>query len=216
MRLMVLAVLATATLFLPSLISPATAVPNTPAGIRILFDFGDGTYRWANATVEDPAAVNATWYAVQAAAMSGGIWISWTWYSGSFGSGIFITDIGNRSPPTVGIFVWNSTATVWDPAPVGIRDLVVREGDVVALTDTAYDPITYRSYPPAPTPLSPFPVTQFRGDLMNSGTSASATPDNPGVRWDRDTGAREIASTPAVAYGKVFVETMHGSFALDV
>src|SRR5437879_10335337 len=140
---MVLAVLATATLCLPSLISPATAVPNTPAGIRILFDFGDGTYRWANATVEDPAAVNATWYAVQAAAMSGGTWISWTWYSGSFGSGIFITDIGNRSPPTVGIFVWNSTATVWDRAPLGIRDFVVREGDVVALTDTASARITY-------------------------------------------------------------------------
>src|SRR5437879_5621989 len=126
------------------------------------------------------------------------------------------THIGNRSPPTVLIFVWNSTATVWDLAPLLIRDLVVRDGDVVALTDTAYDPVTYRSYPPAPTPESPFPVTQFRGDLMNSGTSASATPDNPGVRWDRDTGAREIASTPAVAYGKVFVETMHGSFALDV
>src|SRR3989442_12650262 len=180
-----LAVLAFATLFLPPLISPEAAVPNEPAGIRILFDFGDGTYRWANATVADPAAVNATWYAVQAAATSGGIWISWTWYSGSFGSGIFITDIGNRSPPTVAIFIWNSTATVWDPAPVGIRDLVVRDGDVVALTDTAYDPVTYRSYPPAPTPLSPFPVTQFRGDLMNIGTSASRTPDNPVGRWDR-------------------------------
>ena len=216
MRLMVLAVLATATLFLPSLISPATALTDAPDGIRVLFDFGDGTYRWANATVADPAAVNATWYAVQGAATSGGVWISWTWYSGSFGSGIFITDIGNRSPPTVGIFIWNSTATVWDPAPVGIRDLVVTDGDVVALIDTAYDPVTYRSYPPAPTPLSPFPVTEFRGDLMNSGTSASATPNNPGVRWDRDTGAREIASTPAVAYGRVFVETMHGSLALDV
>src|SRR2546425_9738607 len=118
---MVLAGLAAAALFLPSLFSPATAVPNTPAGIRILFDFGDGTYRWANATVEDPAAVNATWYAVQAAAMSGGIWISWTWYSGSFCSGIFLTDIWNRSPPTVGVFVLHSTATLWGPAPVGIR-----------------------------------------------------------------------------------------------
>jgi len=151
-RLMVLAVLATATLFLPSLISPATALTDAPDGIRVLFDFGDGTYRWANATVADPAAVNATWYAVQGAATSGGVWISWTWYSGSFGSGIFITDIGNRSPPTVGIFIWNWTANLWDGAPVGIRDLVVKDGDVVALTDTAYDPVTYRSYPPAPTP----------------------------------------------------------------
>src|SRR2546425_12148387 len=124
---MVLAGLAAAALFLPSLISPATAVPNAPAGIRILFDFGDGTYRWANATVEDPAAVNATWYAVQAAAMSGGIWISWTWYSGSFGSRIFITGIGNRSPPTAGNFVWNSAATASGPAPRGTRDLVAIE-----------------------------------------------------------------------------------------
>src|SRR5207245_6051062 len=94
-RLMVLVVLATAALFLPSLISPATAVANAPAGIRILFDFGDGTYRWANATVEDPAAVNATWYAVQATAMSGGTWISWTWYRGSVGFGMLITDSGD-------------------------------------------------------------------------------------------------------------------------
>src|SRR3989442_683670 len=126
-RLMVLAALAIATLFLPSLISPATAVMGPPAAIRILFDFGD----------------------------------------------------------------------------------------CARLTQTAYHPVTYRSCPPAPTPLSPFPVTQFRGDLMNSGSSASTPPNNPGVRWDRDTGAREIASTPAVAYGKVFVETMHGSLALD-
>src|SRR2546425_9706875 len=116
---MVLAALAIATLFLPSLISPATAVMGPPAAIRILFDFGDGTYRWANATVEDPAAVNATWYAVQATAMSGGTWISWTWYSGSVGSGIFITDIGDPSPPTVGIFILDSAAIVLDPAPAG-------------------------------------------------------------------------------------------------
>src|SRR3989441_7973459 len=213
-RLMVLAALAIATLFLPSLISPATAVMGPPAAIRILFDFGDGTYRWTNATVEDPAAVNATWYAVQAAAASANLWISWYWYTGSF-PGIFITDIGNRSPPTVGIFIWNWTANLWDGARVGIRDLVVKDGDVAALTDTAYDPVTYRSYPPAPTPLSTFPVTPFPGDLINSGSSASTPPNTPGVRWDRDTGAREIASTPAVAYGKVFVETMHGSLALD-
>src|SRR5207245_3184670 len=137
-------------------------------------------------------------------------------YRGSFGSGIVITDSGNRSPPTVGIFGWNSTATVWDPAPLGIRDLVVRDGDVVALTDTAYDPVTYRSYPPAPTPESPFPVTQFRGDLVNSGTSASATPDNPGVRWDRATGARESPATPPGAYGEAFAGPRHRALALAV
>jgi len=35
------------------------------------------------------------------------------------------------------------------------------------------------------------------------------------VRWDRDTGKREIGSTPAVADGKVFVTTMGWTVALD-
>lgn len=216
MRLILLSMLGIAALLLPSLISSATAATDAPIGIRVLFDFGDGTYSWANATVVDPIAMNATWHAAQAAATSVSVWISWTWYTGSFGSGIFITDIGNRSPPAVGIFVWNRTANLWAAAQVGIRDLLVKDGDAVALTDTAYDPVTYRLYPPVATPLSPFPVAEFRGDLMNSGASASPIPSNPGVRWDRDTGAREIASTPAVGYGKVFVETMRGSFALDM
>src|SRR3989454_988499 len=57
---------------------------------------------------------------------------------------------------------------------------------------------------------------EFRGDLANSGASNSRAPDAPiAPIWDRNTGAREIGATPAVAYGKLFVTTMHGLFALD-
>jgi outer membrane protein assembly factor BamB len=35
------------------------------------------------------------------------------------------------------------------------------------------------------------------------------------VAWDADTGVPEIAATPAVAYGRVYVNTMHALIALD-
>src|SRR5206468_11736164 len=45
--------------------------------------------------------------------------------------------------------------------------------------------------------------------------AGSAAPDRVRVLWDRDAGKREIASTPAVASGKVFVTTMGWTLALD-
>src|SRR6267378_2988357 len=47
------------------------------------------------------------------------------------------------------------------------------------------------------------------------GVAGSAAPDRIRVSWDRDTGKREIESTPAVASGKVFVTTMSWTLALD-
>src|SRR5207249_4372194 len=45
---------------------------------------------------------------------------------------------------------------------------------------------------------------------------ARSSASNPiRVLWDRDTGKKEIGSTPAVAFGKVFVTTLGGLFALN-
>src|SRR5437879_8694325 len=66
-----------------------------------------------------------------------------------------------------------------------------------------------------PTPDHPQPALEFRGDLSNSGVAGSAAPDRIRVSWDRNTGKREIESTPAVASGKVFVTTMSWTVALD-
>ncbi|TMA02659.1 MAG: hypothetical protein E6J99_01030, partial [Methanobacteriota archaeon] len=93
----------------------------------ILFDLGDGTYAWADETVADAQAVNATWNAVQHAASSNGIALSarWTQY------GVGISDMGDRHPPAglVGIFQWNTSSRAWELAQVGISSLVVRDGD---------------------------------------------------------------------------------------
>ena len=188
------------------------ALANPAVGIRILFDLGDGTYVWANETVSDPAVTNATWLAVLSAADANGVAIVSTWYA-SFG--VAILDLGNRHPPAgfIGLYEWNATSHGWDLTSVGISSLVVSEGDTIALYNAGFDSHTFDVRQPVPTPDDPLPSMEFRGDLANSGSSNSRAPDSVRPIWDRDTGAREIAATPAVAYGKVFVTTMHGLFA---
>jgi len=186
----------------------------TPVGVTILFDLGDGSYAWANATIPDPAAPNATWEATQAAASSLGLSIRWTWFDCC---GVFISDVGDRSPPAgaAGLFLWNRTARSWDLAPVGISSLVLQDGDVIALSNAAFDPVTYGVQAPTPTPDHPYPALEFRGDYANRGVSRSPAPDGLRVRWDRDLGLQEIPASPAVAHGRVYVLTLDGLFALD-
>src|SRR3989454_534448 len=190
------------------------ALANPAVGIRILFDLGDGTYVWANETVSDPAVTNATWLAVLSAANANGVAIVSTWYA-SFG--VAILDLGNRHPPAgfMGVSEWTAASHGWDLTPVGISSLVVSEGDTIALYNAGFDSHTFDVRQPVPTPDDPLPSMEFRGDLANSGSSNSRAPDSVRPIWDRDTGAREIAATPAVAYGKVFVTRMHGLFAPD-
>jgi outer membrane protein assembly factor BamB len=203
-----------AMLLLVVCLSPGPALAIPAVGIRILFDLGDGTYVWANETVSDPAATNATWLAVQTAAHANGISITSGWFA-SLGVAIF--DLGGRHPPAgyVGLYEWNATAHSWF-LTVGISSLVVSEGDAIALYNAGFDSHTYDVRQPVPTPDDPLPSMEFRGDLANSGASTSPVPVAVRPIWERDTGVREIGATPAVAYGKVFVTTMHGLFALNV
>jgi outer membrane protein assembly factor BamB len=192
---------------------PASASP--AAAIQILFDFGDGSYVWAAEPIGDPLTTNATWHAVERAALGHGITLESTWFSCC---GVAILDVGGRHPPAgfVGLLQWNFTAHAWDFTRVGISSLVLRSGDMIALYNAAFASFPpYASRTPVPTPDDGFPSQGFRSDLLNSGIAGYAAPDNPTVLWDRNTGAKEIASTPAVAFGKVFVETMGGTFALD-
>src|SRR2546426_842364 len=186
------------------------ALANPAVGIRILFDLGDGTYVWANETVSDPAVTNATWLAVLSAANANGVAIVSTWYA-SFG--VAILDLGNRHPPAgfIGLYEWNATSHGWDLTSIGISSLVVSEGDTIALYNAGFDSHTFDVRQPVPTPDDPLPSMEFRGDLANSGSSNSRAPDSVRPIWDRDTGAREIAATPAVAYGKVFVRPFNES-----
>jgi len=192
---------------------PVSAIP--AASIRILFDFGDGSYVWAAEPIGDPLATNATWHAVQSAASSNRITLDTAW-SRDYGVGVL--DVGGRHPPAgfVGLLQWNATSRKWQFAGTGISSLVVQDNDVIALYDAAFaSPPSYSSRTPVPTPDHPWPSQEFRGDLSNSGVAGYAAPDSIQVVWDRDTGKREIGSTPAVADGRVFVTTMGWTVALD-
>src|SRR6266571_2750477 len=104
---------ATAAVFLVVVcLSPNPALANPAVGIRILFDLGDGTYVWANETVSDPAATNATWLAVQTAAHANGISITSRWFASL---GVAIVDLGGRHPPAgyICLYEWNATVHSW-------------------------------------------------------------------------------------------------------
>ena len=184
---------------------------NPTVTVRILFDLGDGSYVWASETISDPTATNATWLAVKSAASGNGLALDTTWYPGN---GVFINALGGR-PAYVGVFGWNTTSHAWQLANVGISKMVLREGDVIAVFSGAYESTSFALRTPVPTPDHPQPALEFRGDLSNSGVAGSAAPDRIRVSWDRNTGKREIESTPAVASGKVFVTTMSWTVALD-
>lgn len=198
-----------------SVLSALPVAADPAVSIEILFDFGDGMYVWAGETIADPSVFNATWLAVQRAAEANGITITTRWYGDELGVGI--SDLGGRHSPAgfVGLYEWNRTSHAWDLAGVGISNLVVSEGDAIALYNAGFDSVTFEARSPVPTPDAPLPTIEFRSDLDNSGTSVSPVPDAIQVRWDRNMGVREIAATPAVAYGRVFVTTLNGTFALD-
>ncbi len=189
-------------------------VPVSGDSIRILFDFGDGTYLWASETIPDPSAINATWLAVQRAAAANGVSIESTWYACC---GVAIADIGDRHSPAgfVGLYEWNASARTWEFTSSGISGFVVREDASIALYNAGYDSVTFAGRTPVPNPDHPTPAIEFRSDLGNTGATPSSAPNAVRLAWDRDTGVREIEATPAVAYGTVFVNTRRGVLALD-
>ncbi|MGI0148562.1 MAG: PQQ-binding-like beta-propeller repeat protein, partial [Thermoplasmata archaeon] len=216
MKAGILAVTAAAVVLLAAVLVPIPVVADPSVAVQILFDLGDGTYVWAEETIANPELTNATWHAVEHAASANGITIETEWFA-TFGLAIY--DLGGRNPPAgfVGIFLWNRTLNDWDYALSGISSLVLQEDDVLALYNAAFSSAPpYHGRPPVPTPDYPRPAIEFRGDSMNSGVAGSGVPDRVRVVWDRETGSREIGSTPAVAYGKVFVETMNRMVAMDV
>jgi outer membrane protein assembly factor BamB len=199
-----------------TILAPVHVAANPSVSIRILFELGDGTYVWADETIEDPAVTNATWHAVERAAAANGIAMETAWHP-DFGVGIF--GLGGRHPPAgfIGLFLWNGTLDGWEYALAGISSLVLGEGDVIALSNAGFASVPpWNAKTPVPTPDHPRPATEFRGDAMNSGIAGSSIPDRVRVVWEQDTGSREVGSTPAIAFGKVFVETMNRLVAMDV
>ena len=198
--------------------SPALASfdPGAPTAVvfgKVLFDFGDGSYVWANLSVSQATAPNSTWNATLGAARSLGISLDWSWFSGF---GVYVSDVGHRSPPGgVGLYVWNATTQAWDASQIGISSLVLSDGGAIALSDSGFDPVTFAQLYPVPTPDHLYPAIQFRGDALNWGAAEGGAPVSMGLAWDHDLGVAEIVSTPAVAYGRVYVLTQDGLWALN-
>ncbi len=195
--------------------SPAVRAAE-PADVRILFDLGEGTTLWSTVYVPDRLAANASWNASLEAAAAHDLRIEYQW----FGSlGVSVTSIlppGWRPPPGyVALYLWNPDTAEWTLPSVGISSLVLRDGDSIAWANAGYDPDTFAPRYPVPTPLDPYPAVSFREDGANTGAYVSKAPNGATVLWDHDTGVREIAATPAIAYGRVYVLTMSGLFALD-
>ena len=218
-----LAVGAAVLLSVAVLLAPA-AVARETADIQILFDLGDGSYYWSHVTIPDRLATNASFDATLRGAGEHGLYVGSRWYPGL---GIAVSDIGDRRGPAgfAALFVWNRTGGKWDASSVGISSLVLSTGDAIAWSNGAYDSVTFDLRTPVPTLTDPYPALGFRGDgvsgaspglqAVGTGTSASAAPNSATVLWDVDLRTREIVSSPAVAYGNLYVETFAGLFALD-
>lgn len=198
-------------------IFPARAVPASLPLLEVLFDLGDGTYVWSNPDfVPNPTAPNATWSEMLQLAGQVGVTVQWSWFSCC---GAYVTGLDGMNPPAgAGLFVWNTTTKAWDLASVGLSSLRLGANDTVtsiALSNSAFDSITYATRYPVPTPDDRYPSTQFRYDLANDGVGPTYGPTTNHILWDRSLPLQEIPATPAVGYGKVFVDTMDGFYALN-
>ena len=197
---------------------PARATPSPVPLLEVLFDLGDGTYAWANpVSVPHPSAPNATWNATLEAAAQVGVSVQWTWYSCC---GVYVTGLGGRNPPAgTGLFLWNATTNAWDLGSVGLSTLQVGGNytvTTIALSNSAFDSVTYATRYPVPSPEDADPATQFRYNLANDGAGPTWGPRDAHVFWDRGLPLQEISATPAVGYRMVFVDTMDGFYALNL
>ncbi len=201
-----------------ALLVPAVrATPSPVPLLWVLFDLGDGTYIWSNLVqVLHRDAPNATWDAVLQAANASGVSIQWSWFSCC---GAYITGLDGRNPPAgTGLFLWNTTTSAWVLASVGLSSLEVGGNNTIttiAISNSAFDSLTFAARPPVPSPLDAWPATEFRYDLANDGLGPWWGPQDNHVVWDRALPLKEITATPAVGYGKVFVDTMDGFYALN-
>lgn len=199
------------------LVPPVRATPSPVPLLAVLFDLGDGTYVWADPVpVPNRDAPNATWNATLVAASNAGVSVQSTWFACC---GVYVTGLGGRNPPAgTGLFVWNTTTLVWDLASVGLSSLKVGGNNTIttiALSNSAFDSVTFAARPPVPSPLDAWPATEFRYDLANDGSGPTGGPRDNHVLWDRALPLKEITATPAVGYGRAFVDTMDGFYALD-
>ena len=179
--------------------------------VKVLVDFGDGTYLWTDVQMGDnKTAFNVTLRAVGEMGLN----ITYSWFS----FGVMVQDIGDRHPSYPlwwHLFQWNAPISKWDVAPLGAAALNLTAGDAIAWFLAVDDPNTLDNTVPIPSPSNQYPHPSFRGDAVNSGNHPGTSCSDHSLRWRYDTQAFEISGTPAAAYGRLLVPTWEGFNILD-
>jgi len=192
----ILALTATVLLLLPGALTASSGAEGGDGGtVAVLFDFGDGAWRWADVPVPEPA--NA-WCATVAAADQLGIALEYSFST----YGVLLESVDGIEPPddfSKYWTFWNWSGDGWEFSMAGALDVDVGNGSAVAWRFTGWgDPA------PDPNPVTRDPWLSFRGGKGVQGSSASPKLPAGATFWARDLGNGPIDSTMAVADGKVF------------
>jgi outer membrane protein assembly factor BamB len=181
------------------------------SSVKVLFDFGDGTYLWTEVDVGlNRTAFNMTVRASDASGLN----LTYRWFS----FGVMVQDIGDRHPSYPlwwHLFQWTDSGSRWEISQLGAAELNLSAGDIIAWYLAVDNPDTLVNTRPVPSPLHPYPYISFRKDVSNSGHYSGSLCGDHSLRWQFDTQAFEISGTPAAAYGRLLVPTWAGFFILD-
>lgn len=194
-----LAITATVVLLLSgALTASSSAEDGDEATVAVLFDNGDGSWRWIDVPL--PENANA-WCATVAAAESQEIELKFSFSQfGVFLEGVGYVDTPDDFSKYWGLWTWDEDA--WASSMVGALDAPVENNSVIAWKFAAFgDPA------PAPTPNTRYPWIQFRGGGVYPGHVGWLVPPVGGMFWSVDLDNGPIDSTLAVADGKVFGTT---------
>ena len=193
------AIVLAALLIVPILPTPAVA-SGTPAGMAtVLFDFGDGNWRWTETALSAPRPITDVTTAAAASQLMLAV----------FRMGIYDLELESVNLISVPIdrsmlwnaWEWNATLSAWAPVYT-IQGRTVEPGTILAWRFAAYG-----GPAPDPTPLMREPWLSYRGGRPISGMAGTAGPSVGGVRWAVNLSAGAIDATPVVTSGRAFFVT---------
>ncbi len=179
--------------------------------VTVQIQFGNGDIMNANVIVpeDNNTAFEATKLACENMSLDFNYTIS-TW-------GAFIYQIGwekNHGNYSWFLYLWNDTTGSWELSPKGASSLKMSEGDVISWVFTQYN----KTYAPIRMPYS-MPghysaSLSYRGSANNTGYYQNGVLAN-GTVWEfKGNYSWGFSSTPAVAYGMVFVADGAGLYAV--
>ncbi len=191
-----LAIIATVVLLLAGALPASSgAEDGDDAMVAVLFDFGNGIWRWAEVPLPDPA--NA-WCATVVAADQVNYELEYSFSQ----YGVLLESVHGIEPAddfSKYWTLWTWGGDAWEFSMDGALAVDVANVSAVAWLYTGW------GHPgPSSTPNTREPWTQFRGGYRYAGIVPDGLPMVGGMFWSVDLGNGPIDSTLAVADGRVF------------